>query len=201
MEITPSYDGDDVIDGLRCHRLKVFYNEDRWKDDQGPAVRFLWVAPERNYLPIRSESHARGTRRPGGSPLRLGRAEDLREISPGVWFPFRVIRDNNMPRIDPEIGKRKVANREVLTFQKAELDPHYDISLFRDIPFPDGAFVYEIENDKIVRKYVKGGQNVIRPKSNFALYVFAAGLTLTGAISLFWVARRRRSNRTHLVAS
>lgn len=45
-EITVTYEGDDVVDGLRCHRLKILYALDSWKNDgRGPTVRFLWIAP------------------------------------------------------------------------------------------------------------------------------------------------------------
>jgi hypothetical protein len=151
-EIAVRYDGDEVVDALTCHRLRLEYLLDSWKDGKGPSVRLLWVAPERNYLPIRTEWYFRGQWKPGAAPSEIGHVKDLREIAPGIWFPFRAV----STVFQQEDSKQQVVNRSLYTVEKAELDPRYDASLFRDIPFPDGAVVYEIENGKIVKSYVKG---------------------------------------------
>jgi hypothetical protein len=164
-ESTVTYDGDEEIDGLQCHRVKLSALLDSWKDGKGPTVLFLWISPERNYLPVRSEFYFRDQWKPGATPGEVGHAEDFRKIAPGVWFPFRVVSECNDLEAERKEGKKQLRNQRVYTVEKAELDPHYDDSLFQDIPFPDGAIVYHIENDKIVRKYVKGGQNVSPPPS------------------------------------
>jgi hypothetical protein len=185
-EIKVDFEKDEVIDGLRCHRLRIAYMLDSWKDDRGPTVRFLWVAPDRNYLPIRTEFYNRGRWKQGANPADVGTATDVREIAPGVWFPFRVVYDVYDVRLERETGKRQVQNRHVYTFGKAELDPHYDISLFRDIPFPDGTSVYHVENGKIVRKYIQGGRNVIRPRSTAPIYFAIAGIVIIFVAGPFW---------------
>ena len=56
-----------------------------------------------------------------------------------------------------------VENATELTFQKAELDPKYDISLFRDIKIPDGMPVYVVRDGKIVQRYIQGGRRLTDP--------------------------------------
>ena len=46
----------------------------------------LWLAIDRNYLPIRQEAYTYHYSK--SDPVGVGVAKDLREIAPGIWFPF-----------------------------------------------------------------------------------------------------------------
>jgi len=48
----------------------------------------LWLARDRNLIPIRHEWHEPSKN--ATLPTGVSFAEDLREIRPGVWFPHRV---------------------------------------------------------------------------------------------------------------
>lgn len=193
-EITVSYDGDEVVEGLHCHRLKILYKLDGWKDDRGPNVRFLWLAPERNYMPVRTEAHGERPFDPKMWPGEIGQAEDFREIAPGVWLPYRVTSATNDLRTYLKEKKKQVQNQWSYTIEEAKLDPQYDVSLFRDIPIPDGMVVYEIANGKTLRKYTKGGVNVIRPRSYSTrmIVLLAAGVLVVLSAGVLLLRKRAR---------
>lgn len=82
------YLGEEMRDGLRCAVL-------RWKrSSAGPYARvpaettLIWLAIERAYLPVRVERYSpiRHTHVPGDVTM----AGDLREIAPGIWYPFHI---------------------------------------------------------------------------------------------------------------
>jgi hypothetical protein len=161
--VSVRYDGDEVENGLRCHRLRVDYPRDRLNDGLGPDVRYIWLSPERNYLPVRTEYYRR-PKRENDPPLEVGWTDEFREISPGVWFPFRysaVVYD--VTSYDRK-GTLVVSNIRQLFVDSAKLDPHYDVRLFRDIPISDGVTVQVIENGKVVKKYTQGRPRTLPPE-------------------------------------
>lgn len=82
-----SYIGDDKIDGFACKLLRL----GDVSSGQGEPYRFtfLWLAPERNYLPIRSErcDLTCSETLPTGST----QVAEWQELKPGVWLPSQVI--------------------------------------------------------------------------------------------------------------
>jgi hypothetical protein len=46
--------------------------------------------------------------------------------------------------------------RQEYAVEQVALNPKYDVAFFRDVPFPGGTAVYEIENGKILRSYRQG---------------------------------------------
>src|SRR5262249_50643569 len=79
-------EGEEQVDGLRCLKIRVhrwYYSKD------APALQYLWLAPERNYLCIK-EQWTRPNVVPGNLPVHEMRAEGLREIAPGIWFPMKI---------------------------------------------------------------------------------------------------------------
>jgi hypothetical protein len=77
-------------------------------------------------------------------PVEVGVLKDLREIAPGIWFPFAAEISINSQLAARE-NRLVVSQREEYRVEKVSLEPNYDISLFRDIPFPDGANVYNVD--------------------------------------------------------
>ena len=125
------YEGEDIINGLHCVRIHSFRWAVDWKGplDEGVFER-LWLAMDRNYIPVRVEIH-NGTM--AGRPVEVGIADDLREIEPGVWFPYRFARTVYDDLHFEEKKPMPVLWRSRMTVSKVDLHPHYDISLFRDI--------------------------------------------------------------------
>lgn len=80
------YLGPEKREGLECEKLQVSY-------DFGSDTKigyFLWLAKDRNYLPVREESYDL-TREPR-LPQAICQVDDLRELSPGVWFPHHSVK-------------------------------------------------------------------------------------------------------------
>ena len=79
------YVGDEMIGDLQCHKLRL----NRVVRGQWPGLFFyLWLTKDRNYLPVRREYYY-----PYWSeklPWLVDIADDLREVAPGVWFPYHV---------------------------------------------------------------------------------------------------------------
>jgi len=148
-----SIEKEEVVEGLPTIKLRC----ETWNRGERPrlnTLRYLWLAPERNYLPVKTEAYF-----PQISlqlPGEVGHVKDFREIVPGVWLPFeRVVTVYDSDKIREE-KKLVFHNEDEGRIQKVKLDPQYDISLFRDIPIPDGARVHEIKEGKVVRSYKQG---------------------------------------------
>jgi hypothetical protein len=197
VKVSVFHEGEEKIDGLRCIKIRTEYHPDAWKHDKAD-IRHTWLAVERNYLPVRTE--ARQYTMLDYAPQEVGRAEDFREIAPGVWFPFKaslVVYDGPALYYD----KKLVAiNTTEWTVDQANLDPNYDVSFFRDVPIPDGMTVYVIKGGKTVQKYVKGGMIRTRPRErSWTWPAVGAALTVVGSILIYRVYRRFRSRHGVLV--
>ncbi len=144
------YEKEELVDGLHTVKLR---GETKERSGDLNSVWFLWLAIDRNYLPVKTEGF--GARYSKTLPLEVGRATDFREAAPGVWLPFH----NSIVVYDEmKVAQNKVAvaNTRETTLTKVDLNPRYDISLFRDIPIPDGTLVYEVKDGKIFNKYTQG---------------------------------------------
>lgn len=86
--LSVSYLGTDTRDNLQCDvlRLDVLAGTKLPKNQQ--SFRVVWLARDRNYLPIRYEWHE--PLRGGEFPTGIGYARQLKELRPGVWFPMLV---------------------------------------------------------------------------------------------------------------
>jgi hypothetical protein len=185
FNVTVELLGQEVLDGSRCFKVQVR----TWNDGQEPEKggrRLLWLAIDRNYLPIRTEAYAS---RVGGKLVEFGRVERLEEIAPGIWFPMKasiVVYDEPALRQ----GKSVVAGTDTFTVKRVSLDPNYGIDLFRDIKIPDGAAVYEVDDGEIVRSYRQGETNLPKPSSPRRNFWPVVGIFSFLAVLLLIVAWR-----------
>ncbi len=151
---TASYGGEETLNGLRCHKITLDHVRNKGTStERTTGRRAYWLAADRNYLPIKTESYNYFYSK--DVPIEEAVLENLQEIQPGRWFPFTssitvmdgiTLRKENRPVVS---WKREYTVTDVL------LNPEYDVKFFQDVEFPDGAPVYEIEAGKIVRSYVK----------------------------------------------
>ena len=191
-------EGDEVVDGLRCCKLRLSHHLDSWKTG-AEDVRYLWLARERNYLPVRTEYFANPVRA-GFQADEVGTSTNFREISPGVWFPFHstlIVYTGT----STAAGQPLVAfNTTEFTIDQANLDPHYDMSLFQDIPFPDGLKVQVVKDGKIAQEFIQGGKRIGAAKLAEAKSSNLTGIVMImtfvaifiGVVSYAVVRRRRR---------
>ena len=132
-----AYEGDDLIDGLLCHRLR----RDRLSSNGSASHRsYLWICPERSYLPLRVENfhYARSRTLPTG----VHTVEELQEITPGVWFPIRWTK----LACHAMDGRGLMENRMIVNWREnhqvlsVTLDPEVDLTDPEfDLPAPDPA--------------------------------------------------------------
>jgi hypothetical protein len=186
------YEQEEVVDGLHTVKLRAETRDPSSRELI--TLRYLWLATDRNYLPIKTEAYQANASTT--LPVELGRAEDFREVAPGVWLPFR---RSFVVHSDAKLRENKlvVSNSREATLTKIDLNPRYDISLFQDIPIPDGTKVYEVKDGKIINSYTQGEQTSplwhpakARPWWRW-LVAPSVGLVLIGG----WFAYRWRARR------
>ncbi|WP_144989149.1 hypothetical protein [Gimesia aquarii] len=141
------YKGTADFKGLKCHEVWVTtFIGDR------PFLRWeIWLAAQKNFIPVRVFNYTFSFSR----DLPVGEAEVLNwiEIKPGIWFPKEaVFTAYDKFQIKRE-KKKTVRWTERFTTEHVSLDPHYDLSFFQNLEIPDGALIYEIEDDEIVKSY------------------------------------------------
>jgi hypothetical protein len=121
------FESEDVIDGLKCVKVALIQINKRIGRPK-PRI-LLWLARERNYLPVRAEDvdYAAGK----GLPQSIGTAGDFREIAPGAWFPFSSeLTVYSRPILEQEL--RQVPVSKLTTkVESASLKPAYDVEFFR----------------------------------------------------------------------
>jgi hypothetical protein len=170
--------GTEPVRGLNCVKLRC----ETWNEGQEERdYRDLWLAIDRNYLPIRTVGFAVGYSR--NIPLETGEVNELREVEPGIWFPFKVelyIYDEKFA----SQGKTVLANVEKYTVSKVNLNPQYDDSLFSDIPIPDGAQVFEMRDGEVLRSYIAGERTGSVP--NWLIWLIAT----FNVLLLSWIGWR-----------
>jgi hypothetical protein len=151
----------------------------------------LWLALDRNYLPIRCEAYTYRVSKT--VPVGRAVARNLREIAPGVWFPYEVVYTAYNSITLREHQRQELAWRERYTVKSVSLEPHYPIAFFRDLRISDGTYVYEVNaNGKIGRSYVQGApsESVAHGTSSRWWLVWGSVLALI-ACSITLIVRRR----------
>jgi hypothetical protein len=194
--------GEEVVDGLACVKVRIeqWHPSDRAKGELSGGDTYIWLAVDRNYLPIKMERYSSELNRllKGPRPTGIGRVEGLREIEPGIWFPLKTAFENYTNFTTPDRTKLELSSVKRHVFEKVDLHPSYPVSLFRDIEFPRGCTVYEVDaNGRIVRRYIEGEARPLldqlggRWRAGFTLMAILTG----GSASAFLFFRSRRNRR------
>jgi hypothetical protein len=131
---------DETIDGLNCAKVRCR----RWYQAGGePTVELLWLAKDRNYLCVRSQTvlSDRGLIGDEGTVI------EWRELKPGLWLPSRVVIKGFAP--PGWAGQPPVAIewQEELIVDEATPDPDYPLTRFADVTLPDDLPVYRVDAD------------------------------------------------------
>jgi hypothetical protein len=132
-----AYEGDDLIDGLLCHRLRIDHLNGQ--ERQVSNNRYVWLCRDRNLLPIRTqwlESLWHPTLITGMSTV-----DEWRELKRGVWLPVRWTHVA-FKRTDPSglCENRLIHNwRKDSRVEEVTLDPRPDPELFRSVTAPRGT--------------------------------------------------------------
>jgi hypothetical protein len=129
------YCGAAEVDGHPCIEVRA----DRPAgNDQGISF-VLYLATDRNDLPIRLEYFGNPSQRP--FPTAISRCDDLREIAPGLWYPFRLT-DVGIDWWSAIVeGWVVLTWRRDTTIESVTLAPRVSDAVFHDVTVPAGSIV------------------------------------------------------------
>jgi hypothetical protein len=171
-----------------------------WDDIKVPTlntVREVWLDTAKNYLPMRTVGYI--PRLSEKLPVEVSTAWDFRELEPGVWLPFRTrIVCYDQPSLLYK-SKAVVGNVEELRMEKADLHPRYEVAFFRNVPFPSGTLVYEMENGQIVEAYVTGLRGKLETayrRHKSLAWLLAISLVFATLLALAYLWRYRRMDNS-----
>jgi hypothetical protein len=141
------YVGDERAGGLHCHKLKCLLPEDRGRRPSFDNFFLLWLARDRNLIAVRHEWH--GLAWCEKLPTGISYVEDLREIRPGMWFPYRTVQF----AFQHWGGRGLCENRMLLQWRRdievtsLKLDPVVDQKLFAEVDVPAGTNIQVIDEE------------------------------------------------------
>ena len=135
-----AYEADDVIDGLRCHRLRIDHLQGKGRTVS--SSRYVWISPDRNFLPIRSQwlTPARHPNLITG----MTTVDDWRELQRDIWLPVRWTQVS-FKGIDPTglCENRLIHNwRKDCRAESVTLDPRPEPELFQSVTAQRGTEIY-----------------------------------------------------------
>lgn len=167
LSLGVSYEGLEELDGLKCRKLfaNVLLN------GQPQNGTRLWIAEDRNYLPIKRLSYT--YRCSKDTPKAEAYCRDLREIRAGVWFPFDVEITAYNPDLLQTQNRQALQWRQRIIVESADLDPNYDRSFFSDVKFPDGTAMYIVDDGKITKSWGEGDPATAGPSQSPSNIVFS----------------------------
>jgi hypothetical protein len=141
-----STEGEEGRRSLRCVLVRVeWWGRGEAKGKEPAAVCRVWLAVDRNYLPI--EVHAIG--RGFTEPYSIGTIDEFREISPGLWFPIKAKTStyDMTKRVD---GRRVEYSRWETTVTHVDPSPQYEKEFFQNVEFPPGVPIYTVRDGEII---------------------------------------------------
>lgn len=190
MTAQTTYLGEDEVLGLRCQKIlvKILSNGDEYNGD------LFWLASERNFLPVKRYAYTYPVSRE--IPMAESYCRDLREIEPGVWFPFEVETTAYCSVNLKQEGKQARNWQERILVEEVTLNPKYDKSFF-SIEFPRNTASYEIQNGEIKQSWREGSavnsaDRDPRDRENMLWWIAGANLLILVPL-IVWAATRNRS--------
>jgi thiol-disulfide isomerase/thioredoxin len=138
------YCGEGQVEGHPCVKLRgdVMVGQ----RDQPSNHVVLFLAIDRNYIPIKLE-HYSGNEGYRDIPTGVSRCDDLREIVPGTWYPFRVteLSLGNWPSVAQ--GWIVLNWRREYQIDSAQMSPKVDDALFHEVAVPQGTKVQVLDDN------------------------------------------------------
>jgi peroxiredoxin len=127
-----TYVGEDRRDGLECDVIRIMY-------DDSARSEFIWLARDRNLIPVRLER--RNARMNRSLPVAFARIEEMREIEKGIWFP---IKGSEMGSDVNEWTRNRIGRvmfnwRRDLFVEEASLDPRHPTDPEAKLIIPKGT--------------------------------------------------------------
>jgi hypothetical protein len=194
-DISVNYLCDEDLDSMRCSKLEIetwMKGEDRTKG----SMRRIWLAHDRNYLPLRSVSYSYSYSKT--NPVEECRVVRFTEILKDIWYPME-IQIRSFDALSLENNNIILSHTKTIITSNVKLNPEYPKSFFRKIDIPKGTTVHIIKNGEIIKTYIEGDRTD-ENRSSFAFNRVKIGLiTMFTAIAFvicfvifrFLVARRK----------
>jgi peroxiredoxin len=139
-----TYLGSEIRDGLACDVVQLV-NGFRGRASNNPPCMLIWIAKDRNYLPVRSEW------RPRWHPLPTAftRVEAFGEARPGVWYPQRIRKFAFVTTPGEGVLEHRliVQERRETVVRSFALAPKRPDSEFRDVVISAGTTVSIVDAD------------------------------------------------------
>lgn len=180
---------DETVDGLSCAKIVCR----RWYRLLGePTVQYIWLAKQRNFLCIRSQTVSHE----GATIGDEGRVTEWRELKPGMWLPARVSIEVYAPPGRQGDQPATVQSAEEFTVERADPNPAYPLSQFRDIELPDDLPAYHIDADGYLEGSPLRSQAEPRPQAELD-HVVAAVRVEEARYSRYDVAVQATYRKVH----
>lgn len=195
---TSSYfDKEEFVDGMRSVKIRI---DSLFGGDNDPKLnnklisrRFLCLAIDRNYIPIKSETYY-----PLDSATQCfeyGHNSDWKEIELGIWYPMSMKYEGYETWIYKERNHKLVlADRTVGRVERVDLHPDYPKTFFQKVEIPQGSPVYLLNKDKkIIKSYIQDGAQT-SPGRSYPRLLYASLILPPLAFIIVVLSSRRIRN-------
>lgn len=144
IKVEAKFEREEMVNGLRCWKIRC----DRWiLSKAAPMIQHLWLAPSRNNMCVKEIVSWQGGGF-GDFPLHEMNVEELREITPGLWFPTRIVVEN----YDRQALRLKLKRVETVVDTVVDsivVFPRHDRAFFRDVAIPADLPVFTIRDGRL----------------------------------------------------
>lgn len=144
------YAGMETVRGLACHRIETRLHDQRNGSRFVSKLVTVWLARDRNLLPVRSEAAYAGME---DAPYVVGEIDSFQQVD-GVWCP-------KMIRVTTYWAGTKarplpVDHIEEITFTSVSLNPSHPVEYFADVQPDPGMVVCQLRGGKVVDQWIHG---------------------------------------------
>jgi len=139
LDAKVEYLGRQTRQGLSCDVLRLVGSSR--KTGKPYLVALLWLARDRCYLPVRDESYT--LRWNSQLPTAVTEIEELRELSPGVFFPMRVVTSHFESYRNGGLADDRltISWQQEWIVDEVTFDPEVESELFEVVNVPAGTQV------------------------------------------------------------
>lgn len=143
--------GTETFQGLVCTTLQMETFDSTGK----PRSRTdLWLARDRNLIPIRREDFIYHVSKE--LPISVSLVETWQEVSPGVWFPSQAHTDYYRARLGKRNSGQTPSKRKEYRLESIELNPQLPADIFTKLEFETGTPVTVISDGRRIKRFRQG---------------------------------------------